>query len=106
MGIRSRTAGATGLRLFVVRVGGVAPCGLRRGVEPFNTDGMDSVLKAAGFERSDFRDVASLQAGDVVWADGHTEIYMGDGEFVGAHWDERHGVEGGRPATRPATRSA
>ncbi len=24
---------------------------------------------------------------------------MGDGEFVGAHWDERHGVEGRRPAT-------
>lgn len=67
------------------------------GSSPFNTDGMDSVLKAAGFERSDFRDVASLQAGDVVWADGHTEIYMGDGEFVGAHWDERHGVEGRTP---------
>ena len=58
------------------------------GSSPFNTDGMDSVLKAAGFERSDFRDVASLQAGDVVWADGHTEIYMGDGEFVDA-WLER-----------------
>ena len=67
------------------------------GSSPFNTDGMDSVLKAAGFERSDFRDVASLQAGDVVWADGHTEIYMGDGEFVGAHWDERHGIEGRTP---------
>ena len=67
------------------------------GSSPFNTDGMDSVLKAASFERSDFRDVASLQAGDVVWADGHTEIYMGDGEFVGAHWDERHGIEGRTP---------
>ena len=26
--------GRPGLRLFVVRVGGVAPCGFRRGVEP------------------------------------------------------------------------
>lgn len=64
------------------------------GSTAFATPGMDAVLTKAGFERLDFNGVASLQTGDVVWSDSHTEIYAGDGMFVGAHHDEHGGIEG------------
>ncbi|KFI91241.1 CHAP domain protein [Bifidobacterium saguini DSM 23967] len=60
----------------------------------FATGGMDSMLTKAGFTRMDYKDVSSLQTGDIVWATGHTEIYVGDGMFVGAHHDENGGIEG------------
>ena len=46
----------------------------------------------------DFSTDAALQRGDVLWkrnsSGGHTEIYIGNGQMVGAHWDHNH-PEGG-----------
>lgn len=62
----------------------------------FNTSGEPAVLEKAGFERHDWTKVGDLQTGDIVWRDGHTEIYMGDGKFVGAHHDENGGITGSK----------
>ena len=56
----------------------------------FNTATMGSALRNAGFtELSDvnFSSSASLQRGDILWKTGHTEIYIGDNQLVGAHSD-------------------
>ena len=45
-------------------------------------------MSKAGFTKTDFDGSADkLQKGDVVWRDGHTEIYIGDSKTVGAHED-------------------
>ena len=36
----------------------------------------------------------SLIRGDILWRNGHTELYIGDGKNVGAHQDEYGGIEG------------
>lgn len=64
-----------------------------------NIDDKDSeggVLQAAGFQKIEWdgKDVGKLQKGDIVWKDGHTEIYSGDGKFTGAHHDENGGIDG------------
>ena len=71
--------------------------GLDVGPAPFNTRSEDAALTRAGFERHAYTSVADLQTGDIVWKATHTEIYAGDGMFVGAHYDERHGVRGEKP---------
>lgn len=71
--------------------------GLDVGPAPFNTRSEDAALTHAGFERHAYTSVADLQTGDIVWKATHTEIYAGDGMFVGAHYDERHGVRGEKP---------
>ena len=76
--------------------------GLDVGSYPFSTYGEDAALKHAGFERHDWSRVSDLQTGDIVWSSSHTEIYIGDGRFVGAHHDENNGIEGPKPETRPA----
>ena len=71
--------------------------GLDVGSWPFNTMVEAQVLPKAGFERHEWTrqtTVSDLQAGDIVWSASHTEIYMGDGRFVGAHHDENGGIEG------------
>lgn len=58
------------------------------GDSPFNTSSMDDPMSKAGFTKTDFDGSADkLQKGDVVWRDGHTEIYIGDNKTVGAHED-------------------
>lgn len=71
--------------------------GLDVGSYPFSTYGEDAALKHAGFERHDWSRVSDLQTGDIVWSSSHTEIYIGDGKFVGAHHDENNGIEGPKP---------
>lgn len=71
--------------------------GLDVGSYPFSTYGEDAALKHAGFERHDWSRVSDLQTGDIVWSSSHTEIYIGDGRFVGAHHDENNGIEGPKP---------
>lgn len=51
-------------------------------------------MEKAGFERLIGQWCPNLQTGDVVWSSSHTEIYIGDGRFVGAHHDENGGVTG------------
>jgi cell wall-associated NlpC family hydrolase len=63
---------------------------------------MRGIMERVGFENVHINSVQELLPGDVVWWDGdgnkgHTEIYIGDGKFVGAHWnyDGRQGDGGG-----------
>lgn len=70
--------------------------GLDVGSYAFNTTGEPAILEKAGFERHDWTKVADLQTGDVVWQSAHTEIYIGEGRFVGAHQDENGGISGGK----------
>lgn len=68
--------------------------GLDVGSSAFNTSSEGAALEKAGFERHDWAKVSDLQTGDIVWSSSHTEIYIGDGRFVGAHHDENGGVTG------------
>lgn len=70
--------------------------GLDVGSYAFNTTGEPAILEKAGFERHDWTKVDDLQTGDVVWQSAHTEIYIGEGRFVGAHQDENGGISGGK----------
>ena len=64
------------------------------GSSAFSTANEGTVLEKAGFERHDWTKVSDLQSGDIVWRSSHTEIYVGDGKFVGAHHDENGGIAG------------
>lgn len=61
---------------------------------PFSTSNEKDILQAAGFTGNawDGKDTSVLQRGDIVWEDGHTEIYSGDGKFTGAHMNEKNGT--------------
>ena len=61
---------------------------------PFSTANEREVLKAAGFTEQawDGKDTSVLKRGDILWRDGHTEIYSGDGKFTGAHMNEKNGT--------------
>lgn len=56
---------------------------------PFSTRDERQILTAHGFTEIswDGKDVSKLQPGDIVWSASHTEIYVGDGKFAGAHED-------------------
>ena len=71
--------------------------GLDVGSVPFGTADMDPVMRKAGFSVIDASDSSQVQAGDVLWRQGHTEIAMGGGRYVGAHQDEDGGVLGRQP---------
>ena len=62
----------------------------------FATGSMDSVLTQLGFQKITFSngDYSSLVAGDILLREGHTEIYIGNGQTVGAHSDEVGGITG------------
>lgn len=70
---------------------------------PFSTYNEREVLQAAGFTGNawDGNDTSVLKRGDIVWQDGHTEIYSGDGKFTGAHINEKNGT--GRPPDPEST---
>ena len=57
----------------------------------FTTASMPSVLTGLGFEQLPYTGMADLLPGDILWVHGdaaqHTEIYMGDGQLVGAACD-------------------
>lgn len=67
------------------------------GTYPFTTASMASILTSIGFEQLPF-DVNSLQEGDILWYPkgfnghkyGHTEVYIGNGQTVGAHSNYDH----------------
>lgn len=70
---------------------------------PFSTYNEREVLQAAGFTGNawDGNDTSVLKRGDIVWQDGHTEIYSGNGKFTGAHINEKNGT--GRPPDPEST---
>lgn len=50
------------------------------------TGNMKSALLKSGFEFvSGTPNVNNLQPGDILWRNGHTEMYIGNGKMVGAH---------------------
>lgn len=53
------------------------------GSYPFNTSTQPRILSSVGFERHMYVE-SELQAGDILWIDGHTGIYAGDGQVVQA----------------------
>ena len=56
------------------------------GVNIFTTATEPEVLKRVGFKEIEINsDLSQLQMGDILWRDGHTEVYIGEGMTVGAH---------------------
>ncbi len=66
----------------------------------FNTRTMGSALTNAGFvelTNIDLSNSNSLQRGDILWKSGHTEIYIGNNQLVGAHSDRGYPQTGDQP---------
>lgn len=66
----------------------------------FNTANMSSALKNAGFieiTNINLSNSNSLQRGDILWKSGHTEIYIGNNQLVGAHSDRGYPQTGDQP---------
>ena len=66
----------------------------------FNTTKMGSALINAGFvelTNIDLSNSNSLQRGDILWKEGHTEIYIGNNQLVGAHWHYGYTQQGDQP---------
>lgn len=61
---------------------------------PFSTATMGPILKRNGFQEFNINSVDQLQVGDIVWKNGHTEIYIGNGNTVGAHISENYSIHG------------
>lgn len=61
----------------------------------FNTDGMPSVLTAAGWVQHTPVVLSELERGDILLKSKHTELYIGAQQNVGAHKNERGGTKGG-----------
>lgn len=75
---------------------GLHNAGFDVGSYAFNTDSMPSVLSAAGWVRHAPVAVDVLQRGDILLKNGHTELYVGNQQNVGAHSNEFGGITGGR----------
>lgn len=66
----------------------------------FDTRNMGSALINAGFvevTNIDLSNSNSLQRGDILWKSGHTEIYIGNNQLVGAHSDRGYPQTGDQP---------
>lgn len=61
-----------------------------------STADMVNAFIASGFIEIPFTSVDELIRGDVTWRDGHTEIYLGDGQSVGALHNELGTATGGQ----------
>ena len=77
--------------------------GYELGSYPFATGAMPEILTAAGFEQLPYTGMEDLLPGDILWVHGdeaqHTEMYMGDGQVVGASND----LDGGLPGDQSGT---
>ena len=52
---------------------------------PFTTSNEPGILLNLGFTELPFPGPNSCEVGDILWRDGHTEIYSNEGKSVGAH---------------------
>lgn len=57
------------------------------GTYPFTTRTMGGILTQCGFTQYPFTGIDGLMPGDILLRTGHTEIYIGQGQNVGAHSD-------------------
>jgi len=55
------------------------------GSYPFTTSSMGKILVKLGFRSYTFESEDQLVRGDIMWKNGHTEVYVGDGKLTGAH---------------------
>lgn len=64
----------------------------------FSTATEEASLQSAGFTKvaSSARSSANLKPGDVLHTTGHTEMYIGDNQLVGASMNEFGGLNGGQ----------
>lgn len=74
---------------------GLHNAGFDVGTYAFNTNMMPSVLTSAGFVQVP-KDVSTMQRGDILLKSGHTELYIGQQQRLGAHSNEFGGIVGGR----------
>ena len=74
---------------------GLHNAGFNVGDTAFRTYTMVPILQAAGFVQVP-KNLATMQRGDIVLKTGHTELYIGQQQLVGAHSNEFGGGTGGR----------
>ncbi|WP_298483553.1 dockerin type I domain-containing protein [uncultured Ruminococcus sp.] len=68
----------------------------------FTTATMPNILPKYGFTYiswSQIGSVSNLQRGDILWRNGHTEIYIGNNQNVGAHSDRGYPQPGDQTGT-------
>lgn len=72
--------------------------GYSLGDYPFSTRDMGGILKGIGFQEFGYSGYSACFPGDVLWNSGHTEIYLGNGQSIGAHddYDGQPGDSSGR----------
>ena len=63
----------------------------------FGTSDMQRPLESVGFETHSLTNEGDLKKGDILWRDGHTAIYCGDGYIAEARHTENNGTDGGEP---------
>lgn len=61
------------------------------------TGNMVDVFMESGFERLIYDRYMEMKAGDVLWVEGHTAMYIGDGYLVEAYSNENGEATGGEP---------
>lgn len=61
-----------------------------------NTRNMKEVFAKCGFETYTYSSNMEFVRGDVLWRTGHTEMYIGNGQRVGAHINENGETTGGK----------
>lgn len=74
---------------------GLHNAGFNVGTYAFNTDMMPSVLALAGFKQVP-KNISTMERGDILLKSGHTELYIGNQQVLGAHSNEFGGITGGR----------
>lgn len=62
------------------------------------TGSMRRDFSNAGFKVRNFTSLSDLKPGEILVNEGsHTEMFIGNGQFAGAHINENGGITGGRP---------
>lgn len=74
---------------------GLHNAGFDVGSNAFDTSTMSGVLSSAGFVQV-AKNLSTMQRGDILLKTGHTELYVGQQQLVGAHSNEFGGTRGGR----------
>ena len=81
----------------LVRGGGFDDVKESTGGAPFSTFTMDaSLVDKCGWTKSALNSVSDLKPGDVLWKDGHTALYCGDGVVAEESMSENHSTDGER----------
>lgn len=81
----------------LVRGGGFTDIKEATGGAPFSTSSMNQALvESCGWEKHELHSVDDLKPGDVLWWDGHTALYCGDGVIAEETGSEHGTIDGDR----------